>query len=110
MLFLVERDVRGNLLDEARCELCNENSPVFSVPDSSGDRYVPWVCVSDIGCRFDFTILFVASCQCICIITFSVIYLSSLMQRFRQVNSIQQIEQVFKEMFLYIYNNVNLWY
>lgn len=60
MLFLVERDVRGNLLDEARCELCNENSPTFSVPNSSGDRYVPLVCFSYIGCCFDFSILFVA--------------------------------------------------
>ncbi|CAG11928.1 unnamed protein product, partial [Tetraodon nigroviridis] len=37
---LVERDVNGNLLDEARCELCNENSPTFSVPNSSGDSCV----------------------------------------------------------------------
>ncbi|XP_040900442.1 meckelin [Toxotes jaculatrix] len=35
---LVERDVSGNLLDEARCETCNGNSPAFSVPNSSGDR------------------------------------------------------------------------
>uniref|UniRef100_A0A674NQ89 Transmembrane protein 67 n=1 Tax=Takifugu rubripes TaxID=31033 RepID=A0A674NQ89_TAKRU len=37
---LVERNVNGNLLDEARCELCNENSPTFSVPNSNGDRCV----------------------------------------------------------------------
>uniref|UniRef100_A0AAQ4RSA5 Transmembrane protein 67 n=1 Tax=Gasterosteus aculeatus aculeatus TaxID=481459 RepID=A0AAQ4RSA5_GASAC len=36
---LVERDVNGNLLDVARCEMCNENSPGLSVPNISGDRY-----------------------------------------------------------------------
>uniref|UniRef100_A0A3Q3E8H1 Transmembrane protein 67 n=1 Tax=Labrus bergylta TaxID=56723 RepID=A0A3Q3E8H1_9LABR len=29
---LVERDVSGNLLDEARCETCNGNSPALSSP------------------------------------------------------------------------------
>uniref|UniRef100_A0A7N8YET2 Transmembrane protein 67 n=1 Tax=Mastacembelus armatus TaxID=205130 RepID=A0A7N8YET2_9TELE len=36
---LVERDNNGNLLSEARCEMCNGNSSAFSVPNSSGDRY-----------------------------------------------------------------------
>uniref|UniRef100_A0A674MC06 Transmembrane protein 67 n=1 Tax=Takifugu rubripes TaxID=31033 RepID=A0A674MC06_TAKRU len=49
---LVERNVNGNLLDEARCELCNENSPTFSVPNSNGDRYVPFV--SSVGVCFPF--------------------------------------------------------
>lgn len=44
VLFLVEHDDNGNLLNEARCELCNENSPTFSVPNSSGDRYVRCLC------------------------------------------------------------------
>ncbi|XP_044064572.1 meckelin isoform X4 [Siniperca chuatsi] len=35
---LVERDVNGNLLDEARCETCNGNAPALSVPNSSGDK------------------------------------------------------------------------
>ncbi|XP_034730420.1 meckelin isoform X3 [Etheostoma cragini] len=35
---LVERDVNGNLLEEAICEKCNGNSPSFSVPNHSGDR------------------------------------------------------------------------
>ncbi|XP_060906552.1 meckelin [Labrus mixtus] len=35
---LVERDVSGNLLDEARCETCNGNSPALSVPNNSGAR------------------------------------------------------------------------
>ncbi|XP_044214199.1 meckelin [Thunnus albacares] len=35
---LVERDVNGNLLDEATCETCTGNGPAFSVPNSSGDR------------------------------------------------------------------------
>ncbi|XP_038567465.1 meckelin isoform X2 [Micropterus salmoides] len=35
---LVERDVIGNLLDEARCETCNGNAPALSVPNISGDR------------------------------------------------------------------------
>uniref|UniRef100_A0A671UFM8 Transmembrane protein 67 n=1 Tax=Sparus aurata TaxID=8175 RepID=A0A671UFM8_SPAAU len=35
---LVERDVNGNLLDEARCETCNGNAPALSVPNSSGAR------------------------------------------------------------------------
>lgn len=37
----MERDVNGNLLDEAKCEMCNGNTPALSVPNSSGDRYVP---------------------------------------------------------------------
>uniref|UniRef100_A0AAQ5X813 Transmembrane protein 67 n=1 Tax=Amphiprion ocellaris TaxID=80972 RepID=A0AAQ5X813_AMPOC len=36
--FLVERDINGNLLDEARCETCNGDSPASTVPSSSGDR------------------------------------------------------------------------
>ncbi|KAK2844544.1 hypothetical protein Q5P01_011203 [Channa striata] len=35
---LVERDNNGNLLDEAKCEMCNGNSSAWSVPNSSGDR------------------------------------------------------------------------
>ncbi|KAM9805983.1 meckelin isoform 3-T3 [Syngnathus typhle] len=35
---LVERDVSGNLLDEATCEICNGNGSAFSVPNSNGDR------------------------------------------------------------------------
>nr|XP_046254565.1 meckelin isoform X2 [Scatophagus argus] len=35
---LVERDVNGNLLNEASCEPCNRNAPSLSVPNSSGDR------------------------------------------------------------------------
>ncbi|XP_056261829.1 meckelin isoform X2 [Pseudoliparis swirei] len=35
---LVERDVNGNLLNTASCELCNGNSPGLSVPNPSGDR------------------------------------------------------------------------
>ncbi|XP_017280448.1 meckelin [Kryptolebias marmoratus] len=35
---LVERDVNGNILDEARCEACNGDSPALSVPNTSGDR------------------------------------------------------------------------
>ncbi|XP_034554565.1 meckelin [Notolabrus celidotus] len=35
---LVERDVNGSLLEEARCETCDGNTPAFSVPNSSGDR------------------------------------------------------------------------
>lgn len=37
----VERDVNGNVLDEARCEACNGGGPAFSVPNYSGDRYQP---------------------------------------------------------------------
>ncbi|XP_051813360.1 meckelin [Acanthochromis polyacanthus] len=36
--FLVERDINGNLLDEAKCETCNGDSPASTVPSSSGDR------------------------------------------------------------------------
>ncbi|XP_077454683.1 meckelin-like [Stigmatopora argus] len=35
---LVERDVSGNLLDEAKCEICNANGSALSVPNSSGER------------------------------------------------------------------------
>ncbi|KAM9851613.1 meckelin [Aulostomus maculatus] len=35
---LVERDVSGNMLEEARCEVCDGNGPAFSEPNSSGDR------------------------------------------------------------------------
>ncbi|KAG7242035.1 hypothetical protein INR49_024080 [Caranx melampygus] len=35
---LVERDVNGNLLDEARCETCNGDSPALTVPNTYGDR------------------------------------------------------------------------
>ncbi|KAM7383519.1 hypothetical protein PAMP_003165 [Pampus punctatissimus] len=35
---LVERDVNGDLLVEARCEMCNGNGPAFSVPNSSENR------------------------------------------------------------------------
>ncbi|XP_061633389.1 meckelin isoform X2 [Phyllopteryx taeniolatus] len=35
---LVERDVSGNLLEEATCEMCNGNGSAFSVPNGSGDR------------------------------------------------------------------------
>uniref|UniRef100_A0A4W6CIK1 Transmembrane protein 67 n=1 Tax=Lates calcarifer TaxID=8187 RepID=A0A4W6CIK1_LATCA len=35
---LVERDVSGNLLDEARCETCNGKSPALSVPNGNEDR------------------------------------------------------------------------
>ncbi|XP_053182760.1 meckelin [Scomber japonicus] len=35
---LVERDVSGNVLEEARCETCNGTGPAFSVPNNSGDR------------------------------------------------------------------------
>uniref|UniRef100_A0A674DZ85 Transmembrane protein 67 n=1 Tax=Salmo trutta TaxID=8032 RepID=A0A674DZ85_SALTR len=35
---LVERDVQGNPLEEARCEVCNGAEPALSAPDSYGDR------------------------------------------------------------------------
>uniref|UniRef100_A0A672G4C2 Transmembrane protein 67 n=1 Tax=Salarias fasciatus TaxID=181472 RepID=A0A672G4C2_SALFA len=35
---LVERDINGTFLDEARCEACIGASPAFSVPSSSGNR------------------------------------------------------------------------
>ncbi|XP_010778193.1 meckelin-like isoform X1 [Notothenia coriiceps] len=35
---LVERDTNGNLLDEARCEICNGNTPGLTVPNYSGDK------------------------------------------------------------------------
>ncbi|XP_068613254.1 meckelin [Brachionichthys hirsutus] len=35
---VVERDVHGNLLDEARCEMCNGNASALSVPSSSGEK------------------------------------------------------------------------
>lgn len=39
-LYSVERDINGNLLDDAKCEACNGESPALSVPNNSGDRYV----------------------------------------------------------------------
>uniref|UniRef100_A0A8C7VMU9 Transmembrane protein 67 n=1 Tax=Oncorhynchus mykiss TaxID=8022 RepID=A0A8C7VMU9_ONCMY len=36
---LVERDVQGNPLEEARCEVCNGAEPALSAPNSYGDRY-----------------------------------------------------------------------
>uniref|UniRef100_A0AAX7T1W9 Transmembrane protein 67 n=1 Tax=Astatotilapia calliptera TaxID=8154 RepID=A0AAX7T1W9_ASTCA len=35
---LVERDLNGTLLEEARCETCDEDSPALSVPNRNGDR------------------------------------------------------------------------
>ncbi|XP_064803460.1 meckelin-like [Oncorhynchus masou masou] len=35
---LVERDVQGNPLEEARCEVCNGAEPALSAPNSYGDR------------------------------------------------------------------------
>ncbi|KAM4736601.1 meckelin [Anableps anableps] len=35
---LVERDINGKPLDDARCEACNNNSPALSVPNIKGDR------------------------------------------------------------------------
>ncbi|MED6285196.1 hypothetical protein CHARACLAT_026829 [Characodon lateralis] len=35
---LVERDINGNPLNEARCEACNSNSPALSLADIRGDR------------------------------------------------------------------------
>ncbi|XP_061811036.1 meckelin isoform X1 [Nerophis lumbriciformis] len=35
---LVERDVSGNVLDEAVCEMCNGNVSAFSVPNRRGER------------------------------------------------------------------------
>ncbi|XP_068995526.1 meckelin [Embiotoca jacksoni] len=35
---LVETDINGGLLDEARCEACNGDSPALSVPNNRGDR------------------------------------------------------------------------
>lgn len=37
--FSVERDLNGTLLEEARCETCDEDSPALSVPNRNGDRY-----------------------------------------------------------------------
>uniref|UniRef100_A0A673A0M6 Transmembrane protein 67 n=1 Tax=Sphaeramia orbicularis TaxID=375764 RepID=A0A673A0M6_9TELE len=43
---LVERDVNGNYLDEAKCVACNGSRPALSVPNSSGDRcFVFVVCI-----------------------------------------------------------------
>lgn len=39
LFFSVERDVNGNLLDEARCETCNGDSPALTGPNTYGDRY-----------------------------------------------------------------------
>lgn len=44
--FPVERDNSGTLLVEARCEMCNGNATAWSVPNSSGDRYVTNTAVS----------------------------------------------------------------
>ncbi|XP_067093967.1 meckelin [Osmerus mordax] len=35
---LVERDVQGNLLEEAVCEVCSGLAPTFSAPDHRGNR------------------------------------------------------------------------
>ncbi|KAL4617058.1 meckelin [Arapaima gigas] len=35
---LVERDLSGNLLEEGRCEACNEGEAAFSTPDLTGSR------------------------------------------------------------------------
>ncbi|CAG6015490.1 unnamed protein product [Menidia menidia] len=35
---VVERDINGNFLDEARCEPCNGNSPALSAPNNRGHR------------------------------------------------------------------------
>ncbi|XP_041649533.1 meckelin [Cheilinus undulatus] len=35
---LVERDINGNILDEAKCEKCNGNPPAWSVRNPNGDR------------------------------------------------------------------------
>ncbi|KAJ8004941.1 hypothetical protein DPEC_G00141510 [Dallia pectoralis] len=35
---LVERDVSGNPLEQAKCDVCNGTEPAFSAPNSSGDR------------------------------------------------------------------------
>ncbi|CAN9514245.1 unnamed protein product [Ophioblennius macclurei] len=35
---LVERDINGTFLDEARCEACVGDDPAFSVPNSGGNR------------------------------------------------------------------------
>ncbi|XP_046906171.1 meckelin [Hypomesus transpacificus] len=35
---LVERDVQGNLLEEAVCEVCSGAAPTFSAPDRRGNR------------------------------------------------------------------------
>ncbi|XP_008430860.1 meckelin isoform X1 [Poecilia reticulata] len=35
---LVERDINGNPLNDARCEACNNNSPALSVSNINGDR------------------------------------------------------------------------
>ncbi|XP_030640525.1 meckelin [Chanos chanos] len=37
---LVERDLNGNLLEEATCEICNGGEPAFSAPDPTGTRCV----------------------------------------------------------------------
>lgn len=51
---LVEKDVNGNLLDEAKCEPCHGNAPALSVPNSIGDRYVsiPYNRNNDLGLLF----------------------------------------------------------
>ncbi|KAK7881076.1 hypothetical protein WMY93_032326 [Mugilogobius chulae] len=35
---LVERDLNGNILEEAQCEVCNGNKPASTVPNINGDR------------------------------------------------------------------------
>uniref|UniRef100_A0A8C6V5C7 Uncharacterized protein n=1 Tax=Neogobius melanostomus TaxID=47308 RepID=A0A8C6V5C7_9GOBI len=35
---LVERDLNGNIFEEAKCETCNGNKPASTVPNSNGDR------------------------------------------------------------------------
>uniref|UniRef100_A0A3Q4MRK7 Transmembrane protein 67 n=1 Tax=Neolamprologus brichardi TaxID=32507 RepID=A0A3Q4MRK7_NEOBR len=37
---LVERDLNGTLLEEARCETCDEDSPALSVPNRNGDSII----------------------------------------------------------------------
>uniref|UniRef100_A0A1A8CSE3 Transmembrane protein 67 n=2 Tax=Nothobranchius kadleci TaxID=1051664 RepID=A0A1A8CSE3_NOTKA len=50
---LVERDVNGNLLEVARCEACNNDSPALSVPNIRGD-----------GCERCQTTFINTSCVC----------------------------------------------
>uniref|UniRef100_I3JFI6 Transmembrane protein 67 n=1 Tax=Oreochromis niloticus TaxID=8128 RepID=I3JFI6_ORENI len=47
---LVERGLNGTLLEEARCETCDEDSPALSVPNRNGDRYI--FCLNKI-CLFE---------------------------------------------------------
>uniref|UniRef100_A0A1A8RIA0 Transmembrane protein 67 n=2 Tax=Nothobranchius rachovii TaxID=451742 RepID=A0A1A8RIA0_9TELE len=50
---LVERDINGNLLEVARCEACNNDSPALSVPNIRGD-----------GCERCQTTFINTSCVC----------------------------------------------